>query len=127
MPWEGEIDQWTPGSSITIRHGLGVGDSNEGLPRRLLQEQAGGVEDADAEQVGETVVTDVIVTVAGGVVGQVEGGVVGVELDDELDDELEVGGGVARQEQALEIFAGEEEQALEIFAGEEEQALAKAG
>jgi hypothetical protein len=100
------MDQCTPGSSITIHQGLGVGDSKDGLPRRLLQEHGGGVVDADAEQVGETVVTEVMVMVTGGAVGQVDGGVVGlVELD-----ELEVGGGLARQEQALEIFAADEEQ-----------------
>lgn len=107
MSWEGEMDQCTAGSSMTTRQGLGVADSKEGLPSMLLQEHAGGVADADAEQVGETVVTEVIVTVAGGTVGQVDGDVVGlVEL------ELEDGGVVARQEQALEIFAGEEEQGL---------------
>jgi hypothetical protein len=108
MSWEGEIDQCTAGSSMTTRQGLGVADSKEGLPSMLLQEHAGGVADADAEQAGETVVTDVIVTVAGGTVGQVDGDVVGlVGLDGPED-----GGVVARQEQALEIFAAEEEQGL---------------
>lgn len=69
ISWEGTNDQCTPGSSMIIRQGLGVGDSNEGLPRRLLQEHGAVDVDADAEQVGETVVTEAIVTAAGGIVG----------------------------------------------------------
>lgn len=115
MSSPGDIDQCEFGSSAMIRHGLGDEFSKEGLPRRFVQEQTGGVEDAAvvAQVVGEAVVTEVMVIVeAGGIVGHVVGIVVLEEL--ELDELVEVvtGGAVATQEQALEILATEEEQGL---------------
>jgi hypothetical protein len=113
MSWPGDIDQWEFGSSVMMRHALGDADSNEGLLRRFVQEHAGGVEEeaAAAQVVGEAVMTEVMVIVdAGGIVGHVVGGVVLYELV-EPDEEV-TGGGVATQEQALEIFAAEEEHGL---------------